>query len=80
MKKSSTARANAGSHPVVRLPLKQWMLRITAYADRLANELEDLGWPESISCCSETGSDAASEQKWTSPGERRASALRVCVG
>ena len=41
-------KSERGSHPVVRLPLKQWMLRITAYADRLANELEDLGWPESI--------------------------------
>ncbi len=41
-------RSERGSHPVVRLPLKQWMLRITAYADRLAEELEDLKWPESI--------------------------------
>jgi leucyl-tRNA synthetase len=37
-----------GSHPVVRLPLRQWMLRITAYADRLENDLEALDWPESI--------------------------------
>ena len=35
-----------GGHPVVRQPLRQWQLRITAYADRLANELEDLDWPE----------------------------------
>ena len=41
-------KSERGSHPVVRMPLKQWMLRITAYADRLANELDDLGWPESI--------------------------------
>ncbi|RLS59287.1 MAG: leucine--tRNA ligase [Planctomycetota bacterium] len=41
-------KSERGSHPVVRMPLKQWMLRITAYADRLANELEDLGWPDSI--------------------------------
>lgn len=41
-------KSERGSHPVQRVPLKQWMLRITSYADRLANELEDLGWPESI--------------------------------
>ncbi len=35
-----------GGHPVVRRPLRQWQLRITAYADRLATDLEDLDWPE----------------------------------
>jgi len=37
-----------GGHPVVRKPMKQWMLRITAYADRLLDDLDDLDWPESI--------------------------------
>ena len=37
-----------GGHPVVRLPLRQWMLRITAYADRLERELDSLDWPTSI--------------------------------
>jgi leucyl-tRNA synthetase len=37
-----------GGHPVVRIPLRQWMLRITAYADRLDRELDVLDWPESI--------------------------------
>ncbi len=37
-----------GGHPVVRLPLRQWMLRITAYADRLERDLDQLHWPESI--------------------------------
>ena len=37
-----------GGHPVVRLPLRQWMLRITAYADRLEQELDSLDWPASI--------------------------------
>ncbi|KAG1659920.1 hypothetical protein FOA52_015358, partial [Chlamydomonas sp. UWO 241] len=37
-----------GNHPVVRMPMKQWMLRITAYADRLLDGLEDLDWAESI--------------------------------
>src|SRR5699024_2424248 len=33
---------------VVKKPMKQWMLKITAYADRLLEDLEDLDWPESI--------------------------------
>ena len=37
-----------GGHPVVRMPLRQWMLRITAYADRLEQDLGGLDWPESI--------------------------------
>jgi leucyl-tRNA synthetase len=35
-------------YPVIRLPLRQWMLRITAYADRLLEDLELVDWPESI--------------------------------
>lgn len=38
----------AKGHQVVRRPLRQWNLRITAYAQRLIDELEDLDWPESI--------------------------------
>ena len=37
-----------GNHPVIRKPMKQWMLQITAYGDRLLNDLDDLDWPESI--------------------------------
>ncbi len=37
-----------GGHPVVRIPLRQWMLRITAYADRLLKDLDLLDWPENI--------------------------------
>ena len=37
-----------GGHPVVRIPLRQWMLRITAYADRLERDLDKLDWPENI--------------------------------
>ncbi|MFA5865613.1 MAG: leucine--tRNA ligase [Phycisphaerae bacterium] len=35
-------------HEVIRKPMRQWMLKITAYADRLMDDLEDLDWPESI--------------------------------
>ncbi|MFM0288119.1 leucine--tRNA ligase [Paraburkholderia megapolitana] len=34
--------------PVVRRPMRQWMLRITRYADRLIDDLEELDWPESV--------------------------------
>lgn len=37
-----------GGHPVVRIPMRQWMLRITAYADRLEKDLDDLDWAEGI--------------------------------
>jgi leucyl-tRNA synthetase len=39
-------RSERGHHPVVRRPLRQWQLKITRYADRLADELEGLDWPE----------------------------------
>jgi leucyl-tRNA synthetase len=39
-------KSERGGHPVVRLPLRQWTLRITAYADRLEQELQGLDWPE----------------------------------
>lgn len=37
-----------GGYPVVRKPMRQWMLKITAYAERLLNDLEDVDWPESV--------------------------------
>ncbi|MEH7456189.1 leucine--tRNA ligase [Bacillus sp. JJ1127] len=37
-----------GGHPVERRPMKQWMLKITAYADRLLEDLDELDWPESL--------------------------------
>ncbi len=41
-------RSERGNYPCVRRPLRQWMLRITAYADRLADDLDLLDWPESV--------------------------------
>lgn len=37
-----------GGHPVYRRPMKQWMLKITAYAERLLEDLDEVDWPESI--------------------------------
>ncbi|GAA0354559.1 leucine--tRNA ligase [Alkalibacterium iburiense] len=41
-------KSERGGHPVYRKPMKQWMLKITAYADRLLDDLEELDWPEHI--------------------------------
>ena len=41
-------KSEVGGFPVVRSPMRQWMLRITAYAERLINDLEGLDWPDSM--------------------------------
>ena len=41
-------RSERGNHPVVRRPMRQWMLKITEYAERLLKDLDTLDWPEGI--------------------------------
>ncbi len=41
-------KSERGGHPVIRMPMRQWMLRITSYAERLLDDLEELDWPEHI--------------------------------
>jgi len=41
-------KSEVGGFPVVRRPMRQWMLRITAYAERLLDDLDQLDWPEGI--------------------------------
>ncbi|MCU9614265.1 leucine--tRNA ligase [Caldibacillus lycopersici] len=41
-------KSERGGHPVIRKPMKQWVLKITEYADRLLEDLEELDWPESL--------------------------------
>ena len=41
-------KSEVGGFPVVRRPMRQWMLRITAYAERLLEGLDELDWPEGI--------------------------------
>jgi len=41
-------KSERGGHPVVRKPMRQWMLKITDYADRLLEDLDLVDWPESI--------------------------------
>ncbi len=45
---TNEGRSERGDYPVYRRPLRQWMLRITAYAERLLDDLDGLDWPESI--------------------------------
>ncbi len=41
-------KSEVGGYPVVRKPMRQWVLKITAYAERLLQDLDDLDWPESL--------------------------------
>ncbi|WP_446002138.1 leucine--tRNA ligase [Weissella viridescens] len=41
-------KTERGGYPVYRVPMRQWALKITAYADRLLDDLDDLDWPEAI--------------------------------
>src|SRR5215831_1672827 len=45
---TADGRSDVGNYPVYRRPLRQWMLRITAYAQRLLDDLDHLDWPEPI--------------------------------
>jgi len=45
---TNEGRSERGNHPVYKRPLKQWMLRITSYADRLADDLGEVNWPEPV--------------------------------
>ncbi len=45
---TADGRSERGNHPVYQRPLRQWMLRITAYAERLIDDLDLVDWPEPI--------------------------------
>jgi len=45
---TAEGRSERGNHPVLKRPLKQWMMRITAYTERLLRDLGPLDWPEPI--------------------------------
>ena len=45
---TAEGRSDIGNYPVYRRPLRQWMLRISAYAQRLIDDLDRVDWPESI--------------------------------
>ena len=41
-------KSERGNHPVIRKPMRQWMLKITAYAEKLLEGLDGLDWPEGV--------------------------------
>jgi leucyl-tRNA synthetase len=45
---TADGRSAVGNYPVHRRPLRQWMLRITAFAERLLADLDDVDWPENV--------------------------------
>ncbi|MFV8318762.1 leucine--tRNA ligase [Mycobacterium sp. 23] len=45
---TADGRSDRGNFPVFRKRLRQWMMRITAYSDRLLNDLESLDWPDQV--------------------------------
>ncbi len=45
---TADGRSERGNYPVFKRPLKQWMMRITAYAERLVNDLEGVDWPDKV--------------------------------
>ena len=63
-------KSERGGHPVIRVPLRQWMLRITAYADRLIDDLDDVDWPEAIK---------KMQRDWVGRSRRRAHPVRAAV-
>ncbi|WP_375474522.1 leucine--tRNA ligase [uncultured Jatrophihabitans sp.] len=45
---TADGRSERGNFPVFKRPLPQWMMRITAYADRLVRDLEEIDWPDKV--------------------------------
>jgi leucyl-tRNA synthetase len=63
---TADGRSDRGNFPVFKRNMRQWMMRITAYADRLIDDLDLLDWTDAIKRCSATGSDAATAPRCTS--------------
>src|SRR5699024_224921 len=66
---TSEGLTERGNFPVFRKPLLQWMMRITAYADRLVDDLDLLDWPEKVK---------AMQRTWI--GRSRGANVRFSVG
>ena len=45
---TNEGRSERGNYPVFRRNLRQWMMRITSYADRLASDLDTVDWPDKV--------------------------------
>ncbi len=64
-------RSDVGNYPVYRRPLRQWVLRITAYAERLLADLDQIDWPEPIKLL---------QRNWIGPSDGAAIAFGVADG
>ena len=74
-------KSEVGGFPVVRRPMRQWMLRITAYAERLIDELEGLDWPDGIKLLQRNwigrSEGAEVEFRIADTGDRKEGGIRV---
>ena len=73
---TADGRSERGNFPVFRRPLKQWMMRITAYADRLIDDLDRLDWSDSLKLMQRNWigrSDAAPGSRFATAGRARRS-------
>ncbi|MGQ0576532.1 MAG: leucine--tRNA ligase [Pseudonocardia sp.] len=73
---TADGRSERGNFPVFRRNLKQWMMRITAYADRLVADLDRLDWPDSVKAMQRNwiGRSTGAQVRFAVPG---ASAIEV---
>ena len=69
-----------GGHPVVRMPMRQWMLRITAYADRLLGDLEGVDWADSIKEMQRNWIGRSEVGAWAGAGAAGGRCSRVSCG
>ena len=71
-------KSERGGHPVERRPLRQWRLRITAYADRLENDLETLNWSDGVKALQRNriGRSTGAEVDFAIEGDENA---KLCV-
>ncbi|WP_327110880.1 leucine--tRNA ligase [Nocardia sp. NBC_01730] len=69
---TAEGRSERGNFPVFRKRLWQWMMRITAYADRLVDDLDDLDWPENVKAMQRNwiGRSRGAQVKFDADGEQ----------
>jgi leucyl-tRNA synthetase len=74
---TADGRSEVGNYPVFRRPLRQWMLRITAFADRLIDDLDLVDWPEPLKQLQRNWIGASDGAFITLPATRRDAAIEV---
>ena len=74
---TADGRSDVGNYPVFRRPLRQWMLRITAFADRLIDDLDLVDWPESLKQLQRNWIGASDGAYITLPAARGDAAIEV---